>query len=424
MKSQFKNFNNCFFIFVSFIFLIAIYYLHIKQQVGNDSTISEYLINYQGGFTRRGLIGEISFQLANYLDLSLRFTIFLIQSLIYFIYIVLIYLYIRSLPKNILTIVAIFSPVFLFYPIAEIEVLARKEIFLFVAFIIFLNISSSKFSKDISLIYVFFVFPIVCLIWEPSIFFYPFAAFIILINNNKDSFKKISTKIILSFSSSVIVTLYLILNLLSQEGHLMMKESLINNFNENCYMSCELLGSKSSIMAQILAVKGLFSFKVFFRYSMIVLISFLPLTILYYNSILKIKVLFFSKFNNLLIPFFIIISSVLFLFASMTDWGRVVNISYTFSILTYLYLLKNDFILVNKKIFFFDKFYTNKKKMFIFLFIIFSFFWNPKTQMRGDIASNSLYKVIYNTSKRIFKFDGFRIFNDSPIIKFHKKYIE
>ncbi len=54
-------------------------------------------------------------------------------------------------------------------------------------------------------------------------------------------------------------------------------------------MSCELLGSKSSIMAQILAVKGLFSFKVFFRYSMIVLISFLPLTILYYNSILKIK---------------------------------------------------------------------------------------------------------------------------------------
>ena len=62
--------------------------------------------------------------------------------------------------------------------------------------------------------------------------------------------------------------------------------------------------------------------------------------------------------------------------------------------------------------------------MFIFLFIIFAFFWNPKTQMRGDIASNSLYKVIYNTSKRIFKFDGFRIFNDSPIIKFHKKYIE
>ena len=44
--------------------------------------------------------------------------------------------------------------------------------------------------------------------------------------------------------------------------------------------------------------------------------------------------------------------------------------------------------------------------------------------MKADIASNSLYKIIYNTSKKIFKYDGIRLFQNSNIIKFHQKYIE
>jgi hypothetical protein len=424
MLNQFKNFNIYFLIFVSFIFSLAVFYLYLKQSVANDSTISEYLINYQGGFTRRGLIGEISFQLASFLDLSLRFTIFLIQSTIYFIFLSLTYFFIKNLPNNILSIIAIFSPVFLLYPIAEIEVLVRKEIFLFVAFIIFLNISNIKFSKNIPLIYIFLIFPIVILIWEPSIFFFPFIAFIILINNNNDSFTKILTKIILSFSSSIFVSLYIIFNLLSYDGHELMKISLLNNFGETCYMSCALLGSKSTIQSQFDAVNHLFTFTIFFRYFLIIIISFLPLFILFYNSKIKEKNSFFDNSNNLLIVLLILLIPVLILFSSATDWGRWVNISYTFSIFLYLYLYKNKLILINNKILFFDNFYRNRKKIFIILFIIFAFCWNPKTSMRGDVATNSLYKIIYNTSKKVFKFNGVRLFQDSTIMKLHQKYIE
>ena len=126
MPNHIKNFNIYFLIFVSLIFILGAINLNIKHLVGNDSTISEYLINYQGGFTRRGILGEIIFQVAKYFDFGLRFTIFLTQLLIYFIYLILIYLFIKNLPKNILTKIAIFSPVFLFYPLAEIEILARK----------------------------------------------------------------------------------------------------------------------------------------------------------------------------------------------------------------------------------------------------------------------------------------------------------
>ena len=60
----------------------------------------------------------------------------------------------------------------------------------------------------------------------------------------------------------------------------------------------------------------------------------------------------------------------------------------------------------------------------IFLFIIFCFCWNPKTVMRGDVATNSLYKIVYNSSKKIFGFEGIRLFQNSPIIKFHEKIFE
>ena len=50
------------------------FYLYTKHNVSNDSSISEWLINYHGGFTRRGLGGEINFFLANIkiLTLTLR----------------------------------------------------------------------------------------------------------------------------------------------------------------------------------------------------------------------------------------------------------------------------------------------------------------------------------------------------------------
>ena len=57
---QVSNLNKKLLIFISFNIFYAIFYLHYKHHVGNDTSISEWLINYQGGFTRRGLGGEIN----------------------------------------------------------------------------------------------------------------------------------------------------------------------------------------------------------------------------------------------------------------------------------------------------------------------------------------------------------------------------
>ena len=416
------KFNHLFFFYINLIFLLAVFYLYRKHQVGNDSTISEWIINYQGGFTRRGLIGEVCFQLAKILDLELRYVIFLFQSILYFFFSVLLLIYIKNFKINWLIIFAVFSPLFLLYPIAEIEVLARKEIFLYVGFIIFLQLSSDHYSKNSSLTYIFFVYPILCLIWEPFILFTFFSLFIIIINNKKSTLNKIFLKSLLSFSTTIVVTMIIIFKKFDLTQHQQMAESLMLNFNEACYMSCALLATKTTIYSQFQSVFALLTFEVIFRYSLILFIGFLPLAILSFNSKIKDKVFFLP--DNVLMILLILLCPCIILFLSGTDWGRWVNMCYVFSLLTFVYLLKNNFIELNENTKFFENFYIKNKKKFILFFILFAFMWNPKTGMTGDVATNSLYKVTYNTSKIIFKFEGVRLFQNSPLIKFHKKYIE
>ena len=101
-----------FLFFTIFILFYAVFYLFIKKGVGNDTSISEWLINYNGGFTRRGLGGEISIFLANFFLIPLRDSIFLLQTIIHTSYLFLLFLYIRNIRLDIIQIFAIFSPLF------------------------------------------------------------------------------------------------------------------------------------------------------------------------------------------------------------------------------------------------------------------------------------------------------------------------
>ena len=131
---QKTNIKNSFLVFILFNILFVIFYLNLKHTVANDSSISEWLINYQGGFTRRGFGGELAIVLSNLFDASLRKSIFLIQTTIHVSYLLLLYFYFKNLKLNILQLFALYAPIFLLYPIAELEVLGRKEIILFLFF--------------------------------------------------------------------------------------------------------------------------------------------------------------------------------------------------------------------------------------------------------------------------------------------------
>ena len=84
-----KKFKNYLILYLSFLFFICIFFLYTKHSVGNDSTISEWLINYSGGFTKRGIIGEISIFFSRLFDQNLRDVIYIFQLSVIGIYYIL-----------------------------------------------------------------------------------------------------------------------------------------------------------------------------------------------------------------------------------------------------------------------------------------------------------------------------------------------
>ena len=152
-----KKESKIFFLYLSFLFLCASIFLFNKHTVGNDSTMSEWLINYQGGFTRRGLLGEIAFKLAFLFESKIRFFVFLFQIFFYLIFLILTFNFIKKIELNFLLRLALYSPIFLLFPIGEIESLVRKETVIFILFIIFLYLSSNKYHEKYCNSYIFYV---------------------------------------------------------------------------------------------------------------------------------------------------------------------------------------------------------------------------------------------------------------------------
>ena len=379
----------------------SIFFLYKKHSVGNDSTIAEWIINYYGGFTKRGLIGEISIFLTSLFSTNLRDTIFYFQIMLVGTYFACLLLFFKNININRMLLLSIFSPIFILYPIAEIEVLARKELFIFVFFIVYIFIPKDK--KLFQNIYKCIFLVLGILIWEPIIFFFPFWISVDIIRNN---YKKIDInflKNLVYYIPSIVLGGYIALNPMTSEEHFVMLEFLKNNYNENCYGACALLKSKSSIYDNIVDTIRLLSLEVFVRYFLIIIIGFGPLFFLLKSfKFIKDNYFFFKLFDNLYFPFLIILSPVLFLFLMGVDWGRWVNISYVHTIIFFIYLYKNNIIILSREKLNLINLKFFSRKIFIFVFIIFCFGWNPKTLLTEDVASFPGYRIPYKVIKDVF----------------------
>ena len=396
-----KEINNQYILFYLVILLFFSYFfLYFKHQVGNDSTVSEWLINYEGGFTRRGFIGQGTIFLSRFFDSELRWTIFVSQSFFCTSYFFLLWYLFKDLKTNKIINLSIFTPIFILYPVAEIEVLARKEIIVFTFFLIYLLIPSHHRFKNFSLI-VFSFFSV--LVWEPIIFFFPLIFLFLIIDNKIEKLNSNFFKFILFMTPGILLSFYIATDPLNENEWKVMATVLKNEFGETCYMSCGLLKSKSTILQQFQGHVGKYSFEVIFRYLLIVLIGFFPISLLLKNCTAKSKkLIFFRSFKNLLTPFCIAISPVVLLFAMGYDWGRWVNISYVISALIAFSLLKNEKISLNTTLLKQNFLYKIKGKMFVILFIIFCFGWNPKAVMTGDVASFPGYRIPVKVINKVF----------------------
>ena len=115
---------------LAFIFQILKFYTFYEEY--SDWQYADWLINYQGGFIRRGLIGELLFQIHYFLSINLDILVFCFVVFLYSILLILLIKSVKYLETSKIDTLIFLSPGFFLYPIMNSEVIGRKEILLFV----------------------------------------------------------------------------------------------------------------------------------------------------------------------------------------------------------------------------------------------------------------------------------------------------
>ena len=385
------NFNFYFKVYLLILFLFANFFFFQKYNNLVEWTISEWLINYQGGFTRRGLLGEIAFQLSKFLSITVRETILVLQILTYILFFYLIFNFIKDISKNLTIIFSIFSPLFILYPIAEVEVLGRKEIFVFISFILVANICSLKILQKKHYFYFSLILTICCLIWEGVVIYFSFFIFLFFLQNNFILDKKFILKLFLSLIPFLVCFYLIVLFRLDSESLKNMCDSINECYGAMTYLNRDLSSNISEVSSK-------FQISYLFRYVIIFLVGFFPLILLIFYSKFDTRIKLKNK-NNFSIIFFLVFAPSFIFYYIAQDWGRWIHISYSLSLLTYLFCIKNNIITLDKTRINFS--ILKNKFIVVFLFILFSFSWSPKTLMNEDVGSIPIYRKSLNIIKSI-----------------------
>ena len=395
MENFFNNFlrTSYFKFYLVFIFLFSVLFLSQKFLYPTDWTTSEWLINYQGGFVRRGLAGEILLNIHNFSDISLRYLVFYFEILILLIFLFLIFKFFQNVYLNQFLIFLFFCPIFLIYPLAENEVLVRKEYLLLSIYILYLKLLL-KNSYSFFLI-ILILLPIMNLIWDGMIFYIFFFIFSFLCKKN------LKKREIIYFTFSFLPYLISLFFVIISKSDPIGFEKMCISLNENCFGA--MFALDKTLLWNIEYVTSRFKLEYLFTYLIIIILCFAPIMLYSYFDDLKICIGSFS-FKKILLKLNLLLVFSVFLFMLIGyDWGRWINIGYSFSILNLFFLIKNSNIdLYNNKIsLYFDKFSINNSKIFYFLFFCYTFTWNMKVIMTDDIGSLPYYRIITKSIKII-----------------------
>ena len=135
--------------------------------------IGDWLINYQAGFVRRGLTGQLIIALSDLIHLKMNMVVFAIQLLFYLAYSVILYFLIYKKEITGWFLVLLLSPVTLLFPI--LGAAGRKEMILFFLFGLYIICLDRNRLKSTAVLLLFsLALMVATLIHELTFFYIPY----------------------------------------------------------------------------------------------------------------------------------------------------------------------------------------------------------------------------------------------------------
>ena len=327
---------------------------------------SDWLINYQGGFIRRGLPGEFFYQLYKLTNIPLDLIVFISVSLMYVFFAVNFIKIISKIKLNFLNVLIIFSPLSFLYPVMEQKVSGRKDIiFLFLVTLLATFLDKIKFEHQ-KYVIIFFVL-ISAFSHTGFVVFTPIFFLLFIIANYKNTLSKIFKElIIISFFSIILLILILFNTSIDNQSIFKICDS-IKNFLPNCgqddYIETVSWSLKYAIeLNDKLWIKENYaSF-----YTLTFLFANAPLIYAFYKSKLNKKYSFIL--NPIFIFIFINLMSLPIYFVGV-DYGRYINITYLSLLIFYFKALSTKFFVIS------EKFNDIKKPVAFLIIFLFGFTW-------------------------------------------------
>ena len=323
-----------------FIYLIVGTYVYLILQINEfpqKYVFTEWLINYEGGYVRKGLLGQIVLYISNIFNIDLKFIILFLQITIYSIYFFLFYIALSKIRINFFWILIIFSPILFAYPLIELMALGRKDTFVISIFLIFSMINY----KNLNSLFFYFTifFGISSLIHEITIFYIFHYLLIIYLYNKLIFHKKISSLHIISLLAFISFFLYLNLYL----HNFVVIENIINSYGFEEGIITNESGAfshlKPTIGPAFLIILGKIEFTNILKYIFVIFLNSIPF--LYFIKLKKLTNLKYFSTKNIFFIFFILSLPV---YGLVYDWGRVININYNFFIILLLFYFKLNLV--------------------------------------------------------------------------------
>ena len=357
---------------------------------------TDWIINYEGGYIRRGLLGEISINLSNFLDLNIKYVFLLIHLFIYLLFHLIFYKFFITFKKNYVFYLLCFSPLVFLYPIATFEAFARKEIFYITFFLINCYLLIKINNRNIVFFSTNLLVILSYLIHESALFFLIFFYFSYLIFLKKNDYK-----IRLSEIGFILIVYLILLSLLFipvTDEKLSEMIYLVNqNFFELTRWSGAIAWLQNDPSVAFLFLKyNHISIKYIFQNILYLHFLIIFFYLLYINNFFKSGKYFFA----LIVLSFI---SPLILFIVWNDWGRLVYIIYNFCLILTFYCLHDDkevFVKIDK----FPIINNLNYKFKLFFAASYIGLWTPKIFFYDDVGLFPLTDLISDLIKYSIKY--------------------
>jgi len=365
---NYKNFFSGLLI-VALIFQISKFYTFYLEY--SDWQYADWLINYQGGFIRRGFIGEILFKIQNFLSLDLDILVLYFVILLYLVLTIVLIKSVKYLENSKIDILIFLSPGFFLYPIMNSEIIGRKEIFLFA--ILGLFVFFEKYVKDRYLLgLTLFIILALSLTHTGLLFYSPYLLFLFFIIKVYRNKKLLFSEILIITISLLIIFSLIYFNTGSKTQVVEICNSIKNFVKDDCINRGQFLWLYSPITEYVDVKSRLNLSTNFIIYLISLFFVFIFFSIKLYSAKFKSNNDLLNSINPFII-FFILFLCTIPVYIVGIDWGRYISMSYFSTYFIYIYLNKQKMITFNSKKFLFKR-SLSKNIFFIFVFF-YAFIW-------------------------------------------------